>query len=293
VRRREIQVFSISFLDLLSGALGAVIILFITVPKSRLHQDLKGPMKPANAVSKMENKDFEKLEKELEESKMKMQEIIKEKDELKNMVSTLEEQAVRSMASPQEKKGDENSAISADVGFKFQGKRIVFLIDVSGSMYEQDRIGQVKAGLKMLITSMSSEFHIDVIFFPNGQEEDYGVLWGDVMPMTTENKSAVYEFLFDLEPYGHTPTRSALEYVLSRYRDATDIVLLSDGAPTYGISAKLDNINEILRNVKNTRSNRQINTIGVGSSFVIKNDRPEYLFLEKLAIESGGFFVGF
>jgi hypothetical protein len=31
----------------------------------------------------------------------------------------------------------------------------------------------------------------------------------------------------------------------------------------------------------------------VGSSFVIKNDRPEYLFLEKLAIESGGFFVGF
>jgi len=33
MRRREINIFSISFLDLLSGALGAVLILFIIIPK--------------------------------------------------------------------------------------------------------------------------------------------------------------------------------------------------------------------------------------------------------------------
>ena len=34
INRGQIQVFSISFLDVLSGALGAVIILFVVVPKS-------------------------------------------------------------------------------------------------------------------------------------------------------------------------------------------------------------------------------------------------------------------
>ena len=33
-KRREIPLFSISFLDLLSGALGAVIILYVALPKN-------------------------------------------------------------------------------------------------------------------------------------------------------------------------------------------------------------------------------------------------------------------
>ena len=36
--RKEFNIFSISFLDLLSGALGAVIILFIVVPKMTSEQ---------------------------------------------------------------------------------------------------------------------------------------------------------------------------------------------------------------------------------------------------------------
>ena len=38
-KRREISVFNIAFLDLLSGALGAVIILYIAVPKSKVKSD--------------------------------------------------------------------------------------------------------------------------------------------------------------------------------------------------------------------------------------------------------------
>jgi hypothetical protein len=34
-KRRQIELFSISFLDLLSGALGAVIILFVAIPKEQ------------------------------------------------------------------------------------------------------------------------------------------------------------------------------------------------------------------------------------------------------------------
>ena len=36
--RKEINIFGTSFLDLLSGALGAVIILFIIVPKMSVQQ---------------------------------------------------------------------------------------------------------------------------------------------------------------------------------------------------------------------------------------------------------------
>ena len=34
-KRRQIELFSISFLDLLSGALGAVIILYVAIPKNK------------------------------------------------------------------------------------------------------------------------------------------------------------------------------------------------------------------------------------------------------------------
>ena len=34
-KRRSIELFSISFLDLLSGALGAVIILYVAIPKQK------------------------------------------------------------------------------------------------------------------------------------------------------------------------------------------------------------------------------------------------------------------
>jgi Mg-chelatase subunit ChlD len=49
-----------------------------------------------------------------------------------------------------EKKGEENSVISADVGFKFQGKRIVFLIDVSGSMEPENKLPLLKRAFKSI-----------------------------------------------------------------------------------------------------------------------------------------------
>lgn len=57
MKRRDLNIFSVSFLDLLSGALAAVIILFIVVPKMTVEEKA--------AVETMEELELEaeKLEK--------------------------------------------------------------------------------------------------------------------------------------------------------------------------------------------------------------------------------------
>ena len=54
MQRKEINIFSISFLDLLSGALGAVLILFIIIPKMTSEQQ--------NALDEMERLDIQSAE---------------------------------------------------------------------------------------------------------------------------------------------------------------------------------------------------------------------------------------
>ena len=186
------------------------------------------------------------------------------------------------------------ASVPVDVGFKFKGKNIVLVIDVSGSIFLEDKIGQVKAGLKMLITSMGDEFNIDVVHFPDGMTHDYRTLWGRTKKMSKRNKTSVYDFLQDLKPWGSTPTRSVMKYVLRNYKSATDIVLLSDGAPTKKNSKMIDNIDSVASDIKIKNNNRvQISTIGVGSDFLRNTRNPKYRFLKKVADENGGFFVGF
>ena len=71
-KRRQIEVFSISFLDLLSGALGAVIILYVAIPKNKKpveepKQDIVKEILKKDLASSREK--IEALKKELEETK--------------------------------------------------------------------------------------------------------------------------------------------------------------------------------------------------------------------------------
>ena len=77
-------------------------------------------------------------------------------------------------------------------------------------------------------------------------------------------------------------------------QEISDIVLLTDGVPTYHNSNKNDDIYEILRLVREMNFNKvQINTIGVGTNFLSDKTSDQYKFLSLLSTESNGFFVGF
>lgn len=264
-KRRDINVFTISFLDLITGALGAVIILYVAIPKH-----------PLPALPNVMN---DTLVKELKTSQEEVSKLKAELNKVKNTVVI---------------PTSEVPAVVFDVGFKFKGKKIVFVIDTSFSMVEQDRMGQVKAGLKMLVTSMSRDYQIDAIQFPFGETAPFKSLFGAIRDAGGENKADVFDFISRLRPDGGTPTRDALLFVLKNYPDITDIVLLSDGAPTYHNSNKRDDIFEILRVVREQNYNKvQINTIGVGADFLQDKTSERYKFLTLLSEETKGFFVGF
>ena len=292
MKRRENSVFNIAFLDLLSGALGAVIILYVAVPKGQ-NKEVPPEKKVTESKQKFQENIQQKLEKQIERTEQRNRQLEAEKQELKKKIVELQKQ--KSPETTPQKVQNKKHLKSTDVGFNFHGQKIVFVLDTSGSMYLEDRIGQVKAGLKMLITSMAPSYQIDVVVFPdNSSRTLYRALWGKLKKTTKAHKKEVYQFLLNIKPHGGTPTEDALTYALDHYQDASDIVLLSDGTPTIGNSRNAANIPKLLEKMKRKNGGRtQINTIGVGSDFLEDKDNKKYRFLSKLAKQHKGFFVGF
>jgi hypothetical protein len=270
-KRRQIELFSVSFLDLLSGALGAVIILYVAMPKQKPVEEA-----PKNdTINEIMTESLQKTREELEQVKL---ELAKANEKLAAIPQPSPEPEVRK---------------DLDVGFKFKGKEILFIIDTSYSMTEEDRMGQVKAGLKMLLTSMSGEFKVDVVQFPFGERAPFKVLWGDIKENNRSNQGELFDHLYSLRPRGGTPAREVLTFALDHYDNISDIVFLSDGAPTFHNSNKKDDIFDILRVIREKNFRKiQINTIGVGSGFRDKTS-DQYKFMYHLSIENQGFFVGF
>tara|TARA_R110000868_G_scaffold163335_1_gene395498 strand:- start:25293 stop:26180 length:888 start_codon:yes stop_codon:yes gene_type:complete len=293
--KREANAINIAFLDLLSGALGAVIILFVAVPKSKMPTPNDAPIKPKEETVQVQENKKDKYK----AFATKLDGYIEMMEEQQNMIADLEnenkllKEEAEKIIKPSAR-APAAGATDLDSGFKFRGKNIVLIIDVSGSMNAEDRIGQVKAGLKMLVTSMSQDFRVDVVNFPGKQPQPYDVLWGRLQPLTKDHKTEIYKHIGSLRPDGGTPTRQVLDYALAQYKDASDIILLTDGAPTtaYG---QYDNIYTLVGEItKKNRGKVQINAIGVGSSFLLDKTTNHYLFLEKLARDNGnGFFFGF
>jgi Mg-chelatase subunit ChlD len=277
-KRRQIELFSLSFLDLISGALGAVIILYVAIPKNKpidIKEDIvKESLKKDLASSKEK---IEELKKQLEAANRK----IAETPEVKTPVHVQVEQPV-------------SGGLDADIGFKFKGKNIVFIIDTSLSMIEEDRMSQVKAGIKMLLTSLPGAYKVEIVQFPLGERAPFRSMWGVQKEFQGINRMDAFDFIYSLRPQGGTPTRDTLMFVLKNYENVTDLVLLTDGAPTYHNSNKKDDIYEILRLVRENNSTKvQINTIGVGSNFLKDKTSEQYKFLSLLSSENNGFFVGF
>lgn len=310
--RKEINVFNIAFLDLISGALGAVIILYVAVPKNNTEMVEKKELE-AVTESKVElEKKVKTTEEKIKELEEEIRKVKSEKEKMTAEHKRKIEEAKKAIEKIEKVQGSEEEKISRQkeeetqkaskgikaVGFDFKGKKLVFLIDVSGSMKTNNLIGEVKAGLKMLVTSLTKEYEVDVVFFPDGMKNSYRALWGRIRPMTKENKDDIYTYLRGFIPFGATPTRDVLHYALDQYPDATDIILLSDGAPSKPNSPSADSIGNIIEEVTQKNKNKnnvQINTLGVGPDFRFgkRESSDLYRFLYGLSEENGGFFHGF
>ena len=282
--RAEIQVFSISFLDVLSCALGAVLILLIVVPtsppKPEVSQKIIQMLKAAVASMTTENKSLEEQINEVKEENKKLRQ-----EESKTI--------------PQPAKQPTPSLF----GLPLIADHAVFVIDVSGSMSWQGyNLYQTIESLLMSCEVKQYRF----IFF-DSEVYQTGKYWRhDWLAGTDGNKNKTLRdiknnlrtFIIE-EPMG-TNSGDAL-YEALKHKEGDVIYFVTDGYPTVGET----NVERILSRVEyaNTHS-AIINCIMVGLPGTTidrygrvvfmpeANPKELYDFLHTLAEQNDGVYVG-
>jgi Mg-chelatase subunit ChlD len=287
-KRRDSSPFNLALLDIITGALGAVIILYVAVPKAN---PLEDKIEEIQKSVKQKEENIKELKAELEQLKVlraSAEKAILENEELRNQITETQVEVKE-----EEKKNNDGQTL--DIGFKFKGRSIVFAIDTSRSMLDEDRMSQVKAGLKMLLLSMPKGYAIDIVQFPNGRRTAYRPLFNQMKQLGIEAKYDAMDFIYAMKPLGATPIRDTLNYIFKNYTEISDIVLLTDGEPSIHESPIKDDIYDLLSHISKLNGVRkiQINAIGVGQDVLKDKTGNAYQFLKLLSEQHGGFFVGF
>lgn len=183
-------------------------------------------------------------------------------------------------------------------GLDVKSRRLVYVIDVSGSMNEQEgdktRAAAAKEELQRSILALEDGAHFNIVFFSSGVQ-----LWEDEMVVAdSETRRAAHDFIAEVAVQGGTNTFDALDAAFAlgdvgkgKRREADPegdslvdtIILLSDGAPTFGKTTTADGIREAVRRWNESRR-IAIHTIAFGAG-------AEKELMEGLAKDSGGTFL--
>ena len=168
-------------------------------------------------------------------------------------------------------------------GIDIEAKRILFIIDHSGSMrapaYRGTRLARAKQTLIEAITELPADHEFGIIFFEKVVRE-----WEDELVFASDsNKQAAIRFVMRLGLGSSTNTYGALRRSMTFDDDLEAVFLLTDGAPTTGdITAPKGILNDIGH--RNRMRHLKINTIGIGLNAPTRN------FLKALAEHCGGEF---
>jgi hypothetical protein len=118
-------------------------------------------------------------------------------------------------------------------GIKAEGRLILYVVDCSGSMDEDDRLDKAKAELRRSINALQSPQRFKVIFYNDRPVPMPGEL---PKPADYPSKAQLSRWMSLVEAEGPTDPRSSLALALSLKPDA--VFLLSDGAfPTGTVEA--------------------------------------------------------
>lgn len=175
-------------------------------------------------------------------------------------------------------------------GVKLESRRMIFIIDISGSMDElllprrgeergEPRMAVARRELASFLAGLDNGTLFNVIVFSS----EAG-LWRSAGAVSSnpETRGAAVDFVTSLRAFGGTNLYGALELAFED-TDIDTIVLLSDGEPSMGRETAPYMIR---RRVSEWNANRGavIHTIAVGSSLAV---------LEDLATDTGGTYVEF
>lgn len=189
-------------------------------------------------------------------------------------------------------------------GIRFHAKRVLFVIDRSGSMRTGamrggkgiSRMRAVQTELNRLISQLDESVAFNVVFFAGGKTTWKGSI---LHPATDANKAAAKTFVRSVTPMGTTSTDSVMVQSIRYFADkegVETIYLLTDGAP-FRNRQYLD-MDEIRGQIRETNRFRkvQIHTVGCFYGEQEMGDLQEpprerlVAFLEGIAWDNDGYF---
>ncbi len=184
---------------------------------------------------------------------------------------------------------------------KILAKRIMFVIDVSGSMRAKDipiegkglqtRIQVVKDELIRCIKSLKKDVRFNIVAYDDKMKFWRPVTQGSALHQAEEgNKADAMKWASNLKENGMTHTDDALKEAFKPV-EVNQIILLSDGQPAKVIGGQEQAIptGPILEMVKGLNRLRgvKINTFGF-AVFQTNGQQPLLDFLSELATQNGG-----
>lgn len=301
--RREINIFNLSFLDVLSCGLGAVVVLLILGFHSARNYEAS-------------QRDRKRLEEALDGARKGFAEKQKVTQALKDLIAELR---LKKTAGEEEIKGLQKQLDSLQwinfVGVLTQKRNILILMDLSGSMYKQDE-NYSKSADKLVAISQAlvqvlpgDEFRFNVMGFWGEEKSSmefpvFEAGQGFVPATAPHRERAQARIKSIVDEYGKkpggTPTWEALEKAFL-YRDLGAVILITDGAPNeclvhdpasgnfLPIPKQFDEVRA--RVLRRKPAGVEIHCIGVGKE--LYGDPVFRQFLVKMAGENGGSFAAF
>lgn len=296
VRRGEVEVFNLSFLDVISCGLGAVLTLFmISFLFARDYAPNKKRMDEA----------LRKLQEALDKQRRKQEEI----RGLQGQLAELEKDAEKNRERVVHLKRQINEKQELSfVGINTNKKRILLVVDLSGSMKSHlSLLRKVSSAVIEVLPDNDANFNILCFGLNCTGPADYlrMTAWRadkGFHPATPSNKSDAQQWLESAISRevgtGGTPTEPALLEAFS-YPGLEAIILVTDGSPgefrgtQYRIFGLQSEFNGVLSRVRERNGGRvEIHCVGLGAELYKESKFRD--FLRALADENGpGSFAAF
>ncbi len=179
-----------------------------------------------------------------------------------------------------DEKPKETKTVAQFYGLPVESDRVVFVIDMSGSMESGTRF---KSNFEIAVEQMlgvakrlPDDAKINVILF----ESDFKVWREKLTKLTKRNRKALKTFMQKQYPEGGTNLYDALEHAL-KHKGVDTILLLSDGEPTAGRYQKRTQIIEAVREIN------ELKRITIHCVSVVQDSR----LLRVLARYNGGLYT--
>lgn len=175
-------------------------------------------------------------------------------------------------------------------GMKMYAKRIVFVIDISSSMWEDGppppntRFEAATKELAATLTKLPDDVNFSLLAF-NGDIKLYQR--GKMIQATQENREAAAKWVMYLKWGKGTNSHASLMNAFNRDKNTETIMFLSDGKPSRG---KIKNPAEILAVVRNENRFRKVGIFSIGVFTGGEQQGSLVEFMTKLAEQNNGVY---